>query len=202
MTRTCACVCVSLCVRTCGLTAGGLCVCAVVFEESIAHKGSPFRIALSREGEDEYESCILLDHIPHNDANSPVFGVESTYTKTYVTITIPDVQCTRCSLQLVNPMTDKLAGAGMANCTYDATCTNCPDKPGTCFSVYHSCANVRINGRTPRAQFTCPSQPATWPYGNLTTSFYYIGEVGEFSADGEWLANVPAEYTTPVGRCV
>lgn len=38
----------------------------MVFEESIAHKGAPFRISLSKEGEDEYESCILLNHIPHN----------------------------------------------------------------------------------------------------------------------------------------
>ena len=175
---------------------------AVVFEESIAHKGAPFRIALSNENEDEYESCVLLDHIPHNDNNSPVFGMPATYTKTYVTINIPDVQCDLCALQLVNPMTDKLAGAGMQNCTYDATCTDCPDKPGTCFSVYHSCANVRITGSVPRSSFRCPAQPADWPYADLPVSTYFIGEIGEFSADGQWLVGVPANYTTPTGPCV
>ena len=164
-------------------------------------KKNPAR-PLSREAEDEYESCILLDHIPHNDDNSPIFGVESTYTKTYITINIPDVACERCSLQLMNPMTDKLAGAGMANCTYDANCTNCPDLPGTCFSNYHSCANVRITGSVPRSQYACPAQPRSWPYSTLPTSVYFIGEVGAFSADGEWLADVPAEFTTPVGPCV
>lgn len=43
-----------------------LTILAVVFEESIAHKGAPFRIALSGESEDEYESCVILSHIPHN----------------------------------------------------------------------------------------------------------------------------------------
>jgi len=174
----------------------------VVFEESIAHIGAPFRIALSQEGDDEYEACVLLDHIPHNDNNKPVYGDESTYTKTFVTIMIPDVYCERCSLQLINPMTDKLPSAGMTNCTYDPTCTNCPEEPGTCFSVYHSCANVRILGSVPRSEFTCPPQPADWPYTELPSGVYFVNEVGNFTADGQWLVGVPPFYTTPVGVCV
>lgn len=73
----------------------------MVFEESIAHKGAPFRIALSTEGsDDEYSSCILLNHIPHNDRNAPTYGDESTWTKTYITIEIPDVKCDKCALQV------------------------------------------------------------------------------------------------------
>jgi len=175
----------------------------VVFEESIAHKGAPFRIALSTEGSDnEYSSCILLNHIPHNDNNNPVYGVESTYTKTYVTVQIPNVRCERCALQLLNPMTDKLESNGMSQCVYDPLCTTCNDGV-SCFSNYHSCANVRINGTIPRADFKCPAaQPANWPYNHLPADTYYPREIGEFSADGQWLANVPAEYSTPAGNCV
>lgn len=83
------------------------------------------------------------------DNNAPVYGAEGTYTKTYVTVVIPDVKCDRCALQLMNPMTDKLAQYGMTNCTYDPTCTQCNDG-FHCFSNYHSCANVRITGSVPR----------------------------------------------------
>lgn len=83
------------------------------------------------------------------DLNEPVYGVESTYTKTYITVEIPDVYCERCALQLLNPMTDKLEGNGQSNCTYDPLCSNCNDGV-SCFSNYHSCANVRILGSIPR----------------------------------------------------
>jgi hypothetical protein len=41
---------------------------SVVFEESVSHEGSPFAIYLSGDGDDSPEaSCLLLDHIPHNE---------------------------------------------------------------------------------------------------------------------------------------
>jgi hypothetical protein len=81
--------------------------------------GAPTRIALSRDGEDIYD-CVLLDHIPANPASRPSFGQDSTYTQYRITIMIPDVQCERCSLQLVNPMTDKISTAAPFNgkCQY------------------------------------------------------------------------------------
>jgi len=175
----------------------------LVFEESIAHKGAPFRIALSVEGSDDYyHTCVLLNHIPHNDDNAPIYGVESTYTKTYITVEIPNVKCDRCALQLVNPMTDKLEANGQSQCLYDPTCTTCNDGV-RCFSNYHSCSNVRINGTIPRSQYVCPSAaPGDWPYGHLPQDIYYPREIGEFSADGQWLANVPSFYATPTGPCV
>ena len=129
----------------------------IKIEESIAHTGAPFRIALSNE-EDDSKSCVLLDHIPANPASKPQFGQEATWTPYYVTVVIPDVQCNKCSLQLQNPMTDKIGGRGWKECTYPG-----PAEDGqTCFSVYHSCANIKITGSIPRNQYTCDDAPTGW----------------------------------------
>ena len=71
----------------------------LVWEESINHKGSPFRVAIldSREN----AKVILLDHIPHNDNTAPNMTEESTYAPYRISVNIPDVQCTRCSIQLL-----------------------------------------------------------------------------------------------------
>lgn len=126
----------------------------VTFEETIPHIGSPVRIALSQEGVDDYEDCVLLNHVPHfDDARS-----NTVYT---ITIDIPDVQCENCALQVIQVMTDKI-DAG-TNCTYDVELSASFGTPGNCFSNYHSCSNVRINGSIPRDQYTC-SEPSDWPF--------------------------------------
>jgi hypothetical protein len=115
----------------------------VQWEESIAHTGAPFRIALSSDGRDTdtsvSSSCVLLDHIPHNDKSDPTNSVESTYTLYSMTIVIPDVQCNQCSLHLVNPMTDKIGADGAP------AGKGCTDPKGTC-------------------SYKCPNQnPSDWP---------------------------------------
>jgi len=172
----------------------------LVYEESIAHKGAPFTISLSRDGEDVYD-VVLLAHIPHNDKNEPIYGVESTYTKTYITVEIPDVRCERCSLQLLNPMTDKLASNGMSECEYDPECSTC-NNGKNCFSNYHSCGNVRINGSIPRNEYVSAGQPISWPYSDLPPKIYYMDEAAEYTSDNLWLLDVPREFTTPVGPCL
>ncbi|RUS91284.1 hypothetical protein EGW08_000996, partial [Elysia chlorotica] len=93
----------------------------VYFEETKFIKGSPFRIILLDNSEINFEdgnitdsleiekkSCLLLDHIPHNDhavisdrclkkGNEYPLGIcaESSY---YITVRIPDVSCEDCSL--------------------------------------------------------------------------------------------------------
>jgi hypothetical protein len=61
-----------------------------------------------------------------------------------VKLIIPDINCPRCSLQLVNPMTDKI---NRGSC--------CPYPTGTnnCQSVYHSCANIVITGKIPVEEY-------------------------------------------------
>ena len=85
---------------------------------------------------------ILIDHIPHNDAT------ESSSLKIYqYEVTIPDIDCPKCSLALTNPMTDKIA-AGTC-CAYPKASSSSPQ----CGSVYHSCANIVIKGKIPVDQF-------------------------------------------------
>ena len=122
----------------------------IVFEESIAHTGAPWRVSLSADGDDDAsKECILLDHIPHDDNARPTFGKDATYHQFRITVTIPDVDCAACSLHLANPMTDKIGAAGAPA---GEGCT----EPGSCFSVYYSCTTpLRITGATPRASYTC-----------------------------------------------
>lgn len=224
----------------------------LVFEESIGHAGSPFRLAILDEH--EQVQVVLLDHIPHNDFASPDSKVrgccrrrlgcacsmrvsllladhslpmlltivaqdESSYVEYRITVNIPDLDCPRCSLQLLYVMTDKSTLCGIDTCFYNATesaCSGhttveegtCPGAPTTipctakdlCFSNYHSCTDVIITGKTPLSEASSFGQPEDWPYAKLAES-YYRAEVGSW-VDG-WLAeDVPAIYTTYVpGVC-
>ena len=57
-------------------------------EESITHRGSPWRISLSADGDDD-ESCTLLDHVPHDDSFAGAApGDESGYHSLYITVEI------------------------------------------------------------------------------------------------------------------
>ncbi|RUS75972.1 hypothetical protein EGW08_016254, partial [Elysia chlorotica] len=130
----------------------------VYFEETKFIKGSPFRIILLDNSEINFEdgnitdsleiekkSCLLLDHIPHNDhavisdrclkkGNEYPLGIcaESSY---YITVRIPDVSCEDCSLivQQVDVPT--------VNAVCDLNKRN--DSIGNCY-VFTSCARVRI----------------------------------------------------------
>jgi len=167
----------------------------VVFEESIHHVGSPFRITLSGDGSDYQDTCVLLDHIPHNDDvyPPPKFQDPTTYTPYVITIDIPDVYCESCSLHLANPMTDKIGSDGSPKGI------GCTDPNGTCFSVYHSCTEpFRISGSIPRSEYVCPDNgalPVDWPTQWLGDD----GEVVDASLPGlyrrEYSVWSPNDYT-------
>lgn len=183
----------------------------LTWEESISHAGSPFRIAILDET--ETARVILLDHIPHNDAATPDYHDESTYVEYKMTVKIPDVKCEKCSLQLLYVMTDKTVKCGIEECYYnplDSACSGktdpnaeaCPFAPTTqpcvaeneCFSNYHSCTDVTIDGSTPIAEASF-EQPLLWPYRTMRESYYKL-EAGQWQ-DG-WLAEqgVPKIFTT------
>jgi hypothetical protein len=130
-----------------------------VFEESITHTGSPFRFALSVDNSD-YFGYVLLDHVPHKDGPYDDNG----YKQYRLVITLPDINCQGCALQLVNPMTDKVEG----ECTYSI------DGTDTCGSIYHSCANININGATPAATWaeTYAYSPPSWWFVNNKPRLY------------------------------
>lgn len=189
-----------------------------VWEESIVHKGAPYRInLLNKEGD---IIATMLDHIPHNDEVKTTM-IESKYTPYQMTIDIPDVMCCECSLQLLFIMTDKTTGCGLEFCNYypeddncighttstEGICTGAVPTSGpckyddTCFSVYHSCVDIHINGKTPMEEFTGGDlQPSDWKYKENSNK-NYTKENSEWK-DG-WLQNIPDHYTkkTEIDLC-
>jgi hypothetical protein len=185
-----------------------------IWEESISHKGSPFRLAILDENEKMV--ALLLDHIPHWDNSHPNMMNESSYVPYKITVNIPDINCTQCSLQLLYIMTDKTTFCNIENCTYysensacsghiDDTpqCFGAPNSdkclnPNTCFSNYHSCTDIRINGKLSLKDYY-GDEPNNWPYSKLKKNVYR-----KESANWEngWLLNIPKDFTTPVGICV
>ena len=91
----------------------------ITWLESIPHPGAPVRFALSRDGggldesQTDFESCILLDHIPHDALSRPSYGDASTWHRSSITLWIPDVYCERCYLQLISAMSDAAHGQGL-----------------------------------------------------------------------------------------
>ena len=179
----------------------------VVWEEAVAHRGAPARLALSLDGSDDgFELCTLLDHIPHREGGTPLMGLSFTYTQTRLTVNIPDVSCERCTLQLTSMMSDALHGVPAGT----RCVTRGPDTaPGAAAAntsllacpTYHSCATLRITGRTPRGNYSCPAQPQDWPYAAQTPAVYdSAADSAEYNRAG-WLLSAPAAYRTPAGHC-
>ena len=122
----------------------------VRLEESIAHRGSGWRISLSGESNDT-EACVLLDHIPHDDTARtamPPLVAQRKFHQLLLTINIPDVSCERCSLHLANPMTDKIGVRGAPD---GEGCL----EPGDCPKYYSCTTPLTVLGKTPRAQHVC-----------------------------------------------
>jgi len=129
--------------------------------ESVNHAGAPFRIALSYGDDTHYNTWILLDHLPHNDQQGNVPYKSYSYS-----LVIPDINCSRCSLQILDMMTDKIPSGSC--CTY-------PGGSDECFSVYHSCANIIITGANPPSQFSHSNAGPTGPYTQESGTWTYNG---------------------------
>jgi hypothetical protein len=91
----------------------------VVFREYINHPGH-FRIAFDADGDDDFRDPPCLSHCEsRTDASPPVFGEYSDATvlldaipdtqggESRITVTLPDVECERCTLQVIQVMYDK-----------------------------------------------------------------------------------------------
>mmetsp|Transcript_2333 Transcript_2333/g.2664 ORF Transcript_2333/g.2664 Transcript_2333/m.2664 type:complete len:520 (+) Transcript_2333:47-1606(+) len=171
----------------------------VTWLESIPHPGAPVRFALSRDvgadassetnnEEDDFfgstsismeeyaelftasfESCLLLDHVPHDAHSQPNYRNESTWHRSSITLWIPDIKCERCHLQLISIMSDEMHGVPKnTKCSYknkivvdninnnnDNNITDTSEEEEQeqypdCPAVYHSCSPVSINGTVPR----------------------------------------------------
>ena len=137
--------------------------------EQVYHEGAPLRVALSHVNNDSYSDCILLNHIPQH-----TFGTEAN--ALYINITIPDVSCSLCALQVVSVMTDKIGDGNTCEYHVDGGGSQ---SDGDCWSNYHSCANVMISGSTNREDLVC-SQPDDWPYKDLDWNMYTQEESDEY----------------------
>ncbi|KNC52480.1 uncharacterized protein AMSG_12126 [Thecamonas trahens ATCC 50062] len=179
----------------------------VSWHETINHNGAPYRIALSLGsgpdglvGDCTFEDVVLADHIPHWDMASS----DKTY---YFTVDIPNVDAPFATLQLLNPMTDKLMG------TSCSTIGNVDDPE--CFSVYHSCASISITGTTPVADFLAsytyttppglpaPPTPNAWSKGEsgTWTNGWLQGQSTTVHGDACTESTAPANWRTFHGTC-
>lgn len=125
---------------------------------------------MSIGSDDNFDQQILIDHVPHND-NAETTDMHA------IEVEIPDIDCPKCSIQVLNIMTDKIGEQG---CTY-------PGQPGgaantiACPSVYHTCANVIITGSIPAAEYTHELETICGPYAP--------GTALEWSLDNnEWVS--------------
>ncbi|CAH1789858.1 unnamed protein product [Owenia fusiformis] len=160
----------------------------VRFEESIVHAGAPTIIWLHNL--DKNESCLLLDHIPHNDAGEmdlqscPIFDypIGRCPSQNYVTVKIPDIECERCYIQAISVMLDKYPEGEVCK-QIDSGNNNC--------STYYTCANVKIRPTSRgvgKSTDTCTNYNnnllGTWPYMYPNGIYFDLGM--DFSKQG-WL---------------
>ena len=190
----------------------------ITWLESIAHPGAPSRFALSREGssldesEAGFESCILLDHVPHDVLSRPNFRDQSTWHRSSITLWIPDIQCERCYLQLISVMSDAAHGVSSdKKCAYQGALANDESLgyPG-CPAVYHSCSPVSIDGTIPRNDIdTCnttefeeklewPLTPRDNPDLYQHSVYFNRGDVGLYSTSDARLLSVGSPLTDTV----
>jgi len=148
---------------------------SMIFQETVFHVGAPFRIALSMPKDDDYEECVLLNHIPHNDNGEAGWSYA-------ITVQIPDFNCSFCSLQIIQVMTDKIPaflGSGHSTCTYNPneTLSWAGDQ---CGGNYHSCTNVIINGTKSFNSSEC-TQPSGWNMTRGQYDYVYGSESGTWT---------------------
>lgn len=202
----------------------------ITWLESIPHPGAPARFALSNEvvaddddGDDlinnnniGFESCILLDHVPHDARALPNYLNESSYHRSSITLWIPDVYCERCYLQLISIMSDQqhgvptdtkciYQGAAAAAATGGDTVVGIEHPP--CPAVYHSCSPVSIQGTIPRNDIdvcntTDYETKLQWPLTSRTNPdlyqhsvYYNRGDVGLYTATDAKLSAIGAPLT-------
>jgi len=179
----------------------------IVWEESIYHFAAPARLALAfdrdeeeeEEDENAFESCVLLDHIPHGDTGLPKnmsYLDETTYVRYAVTVKIPNIRCERCQLQFMSAMTDFIHGVPPGTeCSLSGESHAQSGQHVACPAVYYSCAPVRINGNGSSigtggesgCDLAATEEELQWPFHNNQQIGVYKFEGDE----GNWTGNFP-----------
>lgn len=143
----------------------------LVFRETVNHDGSPFRLALSVQNDDGYDTHVLMDQIPHLDDGTTASTSPDDDKYHRVWVDIPDINCTQCGIQVIQIMVDKFYMTGIDVCPPEELENNC----GNDGYVYYSCSNVQIGGQVPARELSefyvsvdGATEPAGWSYLNGT----------------------------------
>lgn len=108
----------------------------IYWEETIDHPGW-FRIAFSEDGATGFDANVLKDNITDTQ-NTPVnYSDPATYHKYSTKVTLPNEECDKCALQLIQYMTEN------------------PASP----SLYFSCADIKISTQDPPPAATEAAAP-------------------------------------------
>jgi len=131
----------------------------IVMYEQIYHGGQPVRLAISGPNNEEFDDCIWLNHIPQHVRGQRTGGRNLT-----IELTVPDMTCKNCTLQLIGFQTGDLTDGEC--CAYNNNDTK------TCaLNQYYSCANININGGKRDRADVCV-QPEGWAYRSLACNYY------------------------------
>jgi Lytic polysaccharide mono-oxygenase, cellulose-degrading len=147
------------------------------FKETIDHTGR-FRIAIDYDGADveDFNSNILLD------VTDPPGGMGNTGNGNVweLTIQVPDMPCTNCTLQLIQDMNNK------------------PDVPvmdPSKDSTYYQCADITISsGATPAGSTTAPATSASAPRASASAA---PSVAPSSTGAGIGLTSAPASASAP-----
>jgi len=131
----------------------------LVLQNTVNHRIAPSRFAISMNDDNGYDSHVLITHVPYPAS------VDVTSNPMLVVLDIPNINCSRCSLQVLNIMTDDIATG--ACCRYPDNVTSTVSGQ-LCPAVYHSCANIIING-TGGPDALPTNDPLSPPLPNLWT---------------------------------
>mmetsp|Transcript_28796 Transcript_28796/g.32997 ORF Transcript_28796/g.32997 Transcript_28796/m.32997 type:complete len:529 (+) Transcript_28796:59-1645(+) len=170
-----------------------------------------------------FESCLLLDHVPHDAHSQPNYRNESTWHRSSITLWIPDIKCERCHLQLISIMSDEMHGVPQnTKCSYknkivvvdnnnkndNITDTSEEEEQEQeqypdCPAVYHSCSPVSINGTIPRNEIehcntTEFEEKLGWPFTPRSEIGFNIDHDGDdlVSYDQNDDSDLVYEYST------
>lgn len=127
--------------------------------DRIYHAGNPMRLAISGPNNEIFDDCIWLNHIPQHARGALNGGRNMS-----ITLTVPDMNCKNCTLQLLG-----LQNTGKGN---DECCAYTNNATKSCqLQQYYSCANININGGKRDRKDVC-AQPDNWAYRDLPCNYY------------------------------
>jgi len=149
----------------------------IIVLQEIYHAQEPMRLAISGENDEDFESCIWLNHIPQHTRG----GNERNLV---IELTVPDMQCTNCTLQLIGFQTG--GNDESSCCLYTPDCSDQFDDEICCGDTqYFSCSNIDIKGGSRSRNDVC-TQPNSWGFRDFKCN-YFMAEESEsaWEVDGD-----------------